>query len=131
METLTEERPGPPRVAEPPTPPRRPAAVALLVALRPSEWIKNLLVFAGLLFSQKLRQGPQVMDATITFAAFCGISSAGYLFNDIRDAAHDRQHPKKRLRPIASGELPSRTAAAAGIALAAGSVVIAALGVSV
>ena len=118
METLTEERPAAPRSAEP-RPPRRSTPVALLVAMRPSEWIKNLLVFAGLLFSQKLKQGPQVVDATITFAAFCAISSAGYLFNDLRDVAHDRQHPKKRRRPIASGELAPATAIAAAIVLAA------------
>jgi hypothetical protein len=104
--------------------------VALLAAMRPSEWIKNLLVFAGLLFSQKLKQGPQVVDATITFAAFCAISSAGYLFNDLRDVAHDRQHPKKRRRPIANGELSPSTAIVAAVGLAAGAVVIAVAGVS-
>jgi hypothetical protein len=98
--------------------------------MRPSEWIKNLLVFAGLLFSQKLKQGPQVVDATVTFAAFCAISSAGYLFNDLRDVAHDRQHPKKRRRPIASGELKPSTAIAAALALAAGAVVISVVAVS-
>jgi 4-hydroxybenzoate polyprenyltransferase len=128
--TLTEERPRAQGIAEPPTPPRRSAAAALIVTMRPSEWIKNLLVFAGLLFSQKLRQGPQVIDATLTFAAFCAISSAGYLFNDIRDADHDRQHPKKRRRPIASGELRPTTAAAAGIGLAACSVAIPMIAVS-
>src|SRR5207244_2552000 len=89
----------------PPSQCRRSAPIAFLVAMRPSEWIKNLLVFAGLLFSQKLKQGPQVVDATATFAAFCAISSAGYLFNDLRDAPLDRLHPKKRSRPIAGGEL--------------------------
>ncbi len=130
METLTEERPAAPRVTEPATPPRRPTAVALLVAMRPSEWIKNLLVFAGLLFSQKLGQGQQVVDATITFVAFCAISSAGYLFNDLRDAPLDRQHPKKRRRPIASGELSPSTAAAASAALVAIAVAISLVGVS-
>jgi hypothetical protein len=129
METLTEERPAAQRRAEP-RPPRRPVPVALLAAMRPSEWIKNLLVFAGLLFSQKLKQGPQVVDATVTFAAFCAVSSAGYLFNDLRDVAHDRQHPKKRRRPIASGELSPSTAIGAAVALAAGAVVIAAVAVS-
>src|SRR5262245_49273993 len=116
METLTEERPAEARPAEARLP-RRSMPAALLAAMRPSEWIKNLLVFAGLLFSQKLKQGPQVVDATVTFAAFCAISSAGYLFNDLRDVAHDRQHPKKRRRPIASGELKSSTAIAAALAL--------------
>jgi 4-hydroxybenzoate polyprenyltransferase len=98
---------------------RRSSAVALLVAMRPPEWIKNLLVFAGLLFSQKLKQGPQVVDAVVTFAAFCAISSAGYLANDLRDAPLDRRHPEKRHRPIASGELDQRLAGIAAAVLAA------------
>ena len=102
-----------------PAAPRRSQAVALLVAMRPPEWIKNVLVFAGLLFSQKLSQGPQVVDATITFVAFCAISSAGYLVNDLRDARLDRRHPEKRHRPIASGELSVRVAAIAAVLLAA------------
>jgi UbiA prenyltransferase family protein len=131
METLTEERPPAPRVEEtPPSRAQRPVAVALLVAMRPSEWIKNLLVFAGLLFSQKLKQGPEVVDATATFAAFCAISSAGYLFNDLRDAPLDRRHPFKRHRPIASGELAPRTAWTASAVLTAVAVAISLLLVS-
>ena len=75
----------------------------LIRALRPQEWIKNLLVFAGLLFSGRLDEGDQVLAATLTFVAFCAISSAGYLLNDLRDREHDRLHPEKRERPIASG----------------------------
>jgi 4-hydroxybenzoate polyprenyltransferase len=122
METLTEEQPstaaGEAGAAVPGTRPRS-QAIALLVAMRPPEWIKNVLVFAGLLFSQKLKQGPQVVDATITFVAFCAISSAGYLVNDLRDAPLDRRHPEKRHRPIASGELSERIAAIAAVVLAA------------
>jgi 4-hydroxybenzoate polyprenyltransferase len=91
----------------------------LIRALRPHEWVKNLLVFAGLLFSGKLDQGAQVVDATLAFAAFCAISSAGYLFNDLRDRELDRHHPDKRHRPIASGALGSRTAGAAAVVLVA------------
>jgi 4-hydroxybenzoate polyprenyltransferase len=87
--------------------------LSLARALRPQEWIKNLLVFAGVLFSGQVDEGAQVLDATLVFAAFCAISSAGYLFNDLRDADLDRRHPEKRLRPIASGELG---AGAAGLA---------------
>jgi 4-hydroxybenzoate polyprenyltransferase len=119
METLTEERPPAPRVAEsPPAPAARSGWVALLVAMRPSEWIKNLLVFAGLLFSQKLDQSPQVVDAAVTFVAFCAISSAGYLFNDLRDAPLDRRHPEKRRRPIASGALATPLALVSAAVLA-------------
>ncbi|MGI9020395.1 MAG: UbiA family prenyltransferase [Solirubrobacterales bacterium] len=96
----------------------------LIRTMRPQEWVKNTLVFAGLLFSGKVDQGAAVADASLAFAAFCMISSAGYLFNDLRDAAHDRRHPEKRSRPIASGELAPATAAMAAIALAAAAVVL-------
>ena len=69
----------------------------LIRALRPPEWIKNLLVFAGLLFSGQLDEGAQVVAATLTFVAFCGASSAGYLLNDLLDREHDRRHPEKRI----------------------------------
>jgi 4-hydroxybenzoate polyprenyltransferase len=120
METLTEEQ-----QAVSPEPDsgaavthRRSPSMALLVAMRPPEWIKNLLVFAGLLFSQKLDQGPQIVDALLTFVAFCAISSAGYLVNDLRDAPLDRRHPEKRHRPIASRELPEPVAVVAAAVLA-------------
>ena len=94
----------------------------LLSALRPQEWIKNLLVFAGLLFSGKVDETAQVADATLAFVAFCAISSAGYLFNDLRDADLDRRHPEKRHRPIAAGELGPGDAVAAALILAAAAV---------
>jgi 4-hydroxybenzoate polyprenyltransferase len=91
----------------------------LLASLRPQEWIKNLLVFAGVIFSRQFDDGQALLDATITFVAFCGISSAGYLFNDLRDREHDRLHPDKRNRPIASGTLSVETAVTAAAGLAA------------
>jgi 4-hydroxybenzoate polyprenyltransferase len=91
----------------------------LIRALRPSEWIKNLLVFAGVLFSGRLDSGDAVADAVITFVAFCAISSAGYLFNDLRDRELDRLHPEKRRRPIASGAISTGTAATLAVVLAA------------
>jgi len=93
---------------------------AAIVAMRPQEWIKNLLVFAGLLFSGHFTRGDAIFDATVTFLAFCAVASAGYLVNDAHDAELDRQHPTKRFRPIAAGELPVNTA----IALAVGLVVV-------
>jgi 4-hydroxybenzoate polyprenyltransferase len=98
--------------------PRRGTLHAAVVALRPQEWVKNLLVFAGLLFSAKFRQFDAVVDATITFAAFCAVSSAGYLVNDAHDLNEDRQHPTKRFRPIAAGELGIRTAISMAVVLA-------------
>ena len=124
METVPRDRAGTPEAsaAAPSSAPvglnRRPPLVALFVALRPAEWIKNLLVFAGLLFSGKFDELAQVGDATLAFVAFCAISSAGYLFNDLRDVEHDRRHPEKRHRPIAAGELAPATAAAATVLLA-------------
>jgi 4-hydroxybenzoate polyprenyltransferase len=91
----------------------------LVASLRPQEWIKNLLVFAGVVFSLQFDEGEALLEATITFAAFCAISSAGYLFNDLRDREHDRLHPEKRHRPIAAGTLAPGTAAVAGTVLAA------------
>jgi 4-hydroxybenzoate polyprenyltransferase len=119
---LTEDR-AEPQVAEIPADgqaqrPRRTKLHAAIVALRPQEWVKNLLVFAGLLFSAKFREFDAVVDATITFAAFCAVSSAGYLVNDAHDVAEDRQHPTKRFRPIAAGELSISTAIGMAVVLA-------------
>jgi len=97
----------------------------LVRALRPSEWIKNLLVFAGLLFGGRLDDAGAIGDATLTFVAFCAISSAGYLLNDLRDREHDRRHPEKRDRPIASGALAPGSAAAAAIVLAIAGIALA------
>ena len=91
----------------------------LVASLRPQEWIKNLLVFAGVIFSRQFDDGQALLDATLTFVAFCAISSAGYLFNDLRDREHDRLHPDKRKRPIASGALSAETAITAALGLAA------------
>jgi 4-hydroxybenzoate polyprenyltransferase len=101
-------------------PPRGPAYAAL-VAMRPRQWTKNLLVFAGILFAAKLGDVGRWADAAVAFLAFCAGSSAAYLVNDVRDAAQDRLHPTKNARPVARGELTSRAALtlATGLALAA------------
>jgi 4-hydroxybenzoate polyprenyltransferase len=96
---------------------RRNLIHAAIVSLRPQEWVKNLLVFAGLLFSAKFKDVDAVAAATVTFAAFCMVASAGYLVNDVHDVAEDRQHPKKRFRPIAAGELPVPTAIGLAVVL--------------
>jgi 4-hydroxybenzoate polyprenyltransferase len=101
---------------------RRGAVKAAIVAMRPGEWIKNTLVFAGVLFSGQFDEIGPLVAATITFLAFCGVSSAGYLLNDCHDAELDRRHPKKRHRPIAAGELSVRPALTL-----AGALVVAAL----
>jgi 4-hydroxybenzoate polyprenyltransferase len=130
METLARERPE--AVPEPAQPPARPrsTARALLAEMRPGEWVKNVLVFAGLVFGKKFHDSGAIADAVLTFVAFCAIASAGYLFNDLRDAELDRQHPEKRRRPIASGELTARAAVTAAVALAAAGIALAAATVS-
>jgi 4-hydroxybenzoate polyprenyltransferase len=82
---------------------------ALVRALRPDEWVKNLFVFAALLFGGEF-DFPAALEATGTFVAFCAVASAGYLLNDIVDVELDRRHPTKRLRAIASGALAVPTA---------------------
>jgi len=92
---------------------RRPLVVNLLISLRPSQWTKNLLVFAALVFAVKLFDPPSVVAAVEAFAIFCVLSGVVYLVNDVADRESDRRHPTKRHRPIASGALPIGTAASA------------------
>ena len=91
----------------------------LLKSLRPGQWTKNLFVFAALLFGREALIGSSVLRAAGAFAVFCLLSGAMYLVNDVCDLAADRLHPKKRLRPIASGRLSTRRALAAAVILAA------------
>jgi 4-hydroxybenzoate polyprenyltransferase len=93
---------------------------AVLVSLRPRQWVKNLFVFAGLIFAQKLFT-PLVWPALAAFGLFCALSGAIYLFNDVADRERDRIHPKKRLRPIASGALAPGIAVTIGVVLLGGS----------
>jgi len=81
-----------------------------LVAMRPRQWSKNLLLFAGLLFAEKLGDTTRVWLNLLAFLSFCLISGAVYIYNDLRDVEEDRLHPQKRLRPIASGRLPATVA---------------------
>ena len=92
---------------------------ALLKSLRPRQWTKNLVVFAGLAFSGRASVGADVQCAVLAFVAFCLASSGVYLFNDLVDRERDRIHPAKRDRPLASGALQPATAVAAGLLLVA------------
>jgi 4-hydroxybenzoate polyprenyltransferase len=85
----------------------------LFRALRPQQWIKNLFVFAPLIFSQNVLNRALVLRSALAFLAFCLISSAVYLLNDLRDIEEDRQHPLKAQRPLASGRLRKSAAVAA------------------
>jgi 4-hydroxybenzoate polyprenyltransferase len=100
--------------------PGRSLAFNLIRSLRPGQWTKNLLVFAGLLFGRRLFDPAAVMDATAAFAIFCALSGAVYLVNDIADRDIDRRHPLKAHRPLASGALPVSVAVAAAIVLVVG-----------
>jgi 4-hydroxybenzoate polyprenyltransferase len=92
----------------------------LVVSLRPDQWTKNLLVFAGLLFGQRLFDVPSVERAAGAFVVFCALSGVVYLINDIADRDADRQHPLKSRRPIASGAIGVGLAASVAAVLGAG-----------
>jgi 4-hydroxybenzoate polyprenyltransferase len=78
---------------------------AVAVSLRPHQWTKNLVVFAALGLSKHLFEPGPLVRSLAAFALFCGLSGAVYLINDVADIERDRLHPRKRLRPIASGAL--------------------------
>lgn len=99
-------------------PRRRSPAAAALVAMRPRQWTKNLLLFAGIIFAAQLGDPSRWAAAVTAFVAYCAASSAAYLVNDVRDAESDRLHPVKRARPMARGELSPRAALALAGALA-------------
>lgn len=80
--------------------------VALVQAMRPHQWIKNLLVFAALLFTAQFTNLSLLWHTILGFFALCFTASSVYLVNDILDRERDRHHPTKRNRPIASGRLP-------------------------
>ena len=107
-------------------PQRRSRPRAALVALRPRQWTKNLLLFAGIIFAAQLGDPGRWLSAVTAFVAYCAASSAAYLVNDVRDAAADRRHPVKRARPIARGELDERTALGLAAVLALGAIALAA-----
>ena len=93
--------------------------------MRPHQWLKNVFVFAGLVFSQSWRDAPTVTHVLVAFAAFCCFSSLVYIINDWQDRASDTLHPSKKHRPLASGAVSAPVALAlaalllvAGLALA-------------
>ncbi len=90
---------------------------AFLRALRPHQWTKNLLVFAALLFSKHLFEPEPFFRASLAFVAFCGLAGAVYLWNDVADIERDRLHPRKKLRPLAAGELSIRAATLGALSL--------------
>src|ERR1044071_524275 len=93
---------------------------ALIRTLRPRQWVKNAFVGAPLVFSRHLDNPVYFGRAALAMLAFCALSGAVYAFNDVHDAEADRQHPTKRYRPIAAGELSETAALACAAVLAAG-----------
>ena len=103
----------------------RSTALSLFVSLRPSQWTKNLIVFAALLFGQQnggpaFVHPPSIVRALAAFAIFCALSGVVYLINDVADREKDRLHPLKRRRPIAAGAISPSAALMMAALLGAG-----------
>ena len=94
---------------------------AVFQSLRPKQWIKNLIIFASLIFSASFLDAEKVFRTLAAFGIFCLLSGAVYVLNDILDVEKDRRHPLKSRRPIASGKLKVSHAKLLVIALLAGS----------
>ncbi len=82
----------------------------LILLLRPKQWTKNLLLFAGLIFSYNILQAQLVFYTVIAFIAFCLLSGCMYIINDLVDLEDDRRHPYKKYRPLAAGRVEIRAA---------------------
>lgn len=96
---------------------RPPVLRNLLKGLRPHQWLKNFLVFLPILASGAFYDANGWRMALLAFVAFSSVASAIYVFNDLSDLTADRQHPRKRRRPFASGAVPATTGLATGVAL--------------
>jgi 4-hydroxybenzoate polyprenyltransferase len=105
--------------ARPTTPASGPSLLAVVRALRPKQWTKNAAVLAPLVFAHKALDPWLGLKAVVATAAFCILSSAVYVFNDLVDRERDRLHPLKRLRPIASGQVGTGLAVGLGLMLVA------------
>jgi 4-hydroxybenzoate polyprenyltransferase len=91
---------------------------ALLRSVRPHQWVSNLVVFAALVFSENLFDLELLLQVSVGFLLVCGLSSVTFLVNDVVDRERDRQHPVRRRRPVAAGELSVGQAATAAAVLA-------------
>ncbi len=100
---------------------------ALLEAMRPRQWVKNVFVLAGIVFAGRLFDQGALLRTAAIFAVFCAAASSVYLINDVADKTQDQHHPVKRLRAIASGRLSNGAALAASVVLAIAAVAGAAL----
>jgi len=96
--------------------------VGLVREARPRQWAKNVLVFAVPGAAGRLTEGPVLARTLLVFAAFCLLASGLYFLNDLADVEADRLHPRKRLRPIAAGEVPVRLAVIVAVLLLLGGI---------
>jgi 4-hydroxybenzoate polyprenyltransferase len=105
----------------------RPRALvfSLFVSLRPAQWTKNLIIFAALLFGQRLFDTRALAASVAAFVIFCALSGVVYLINDVADREADRRHPSKQHRPIASGAVSVRAALVLAAVLGASALVAA------
>jgi decaprenyl-phosphate phosphoribosyltransferase len=110
--------------AETPDPIPTHRAPALLRLARPKQWTKNVLVIAAPGAAGVLGEPKALFQTTVAFLCFCLAASGTYYLNDAIDADADRQHPTKRLRPIASGEVSVRTAVIGGVVLIAAAIAL-------
>src|SRR5436305_2901833 len=116
--SVASQRPAPTPGAEAPETGRRPSlARSFLREARPKQWVKNLLVFAAPGAAGVLTEPVQVGRTLIAFAAFCLAASGTYFLNDAMDAQADRQHPKKRYRPVAAGLISTAQAKVTAVVL--------------
>lgn len=99
----------------------------ILRLLRPKQWTKNLLVFAALIFTASFRDAELLKASLLAFVATCLVSSGSYAANDVLDCKKDKLHPKKKLRPVASGQISPAVACMAGVISVAAGLWIAAL----
>jgi 4-hydroxybenzoate polyprenyltransferase len=87
----------------------------LLRSMRPHQWIKNLVIFAALIFAELMGETDLLLRTAVGFVIFCLLSSTVYLLNDLKDRESDAQHPTKRLRPLVAGEIAPRTVVTASV----------------
>jgi 4-hydroxybenzoate polyprenyltransferase len=104
---------------------RRSALSGLVASLRPAQWTKNLVIFAGLIFGRRLTTPDAVAAALAAFVVFCALSGVVYLINDVVDRESDRRHPVKAKRPIAAGEVSVAAAVTTAVILGSGALVAA------
>lgn len=103
------------------------ALVELFKSIRPQQWLKNLFIFAPLIFSENIFNRSMFLLSLLAFAVFCLLSGALYILNDLKDIEEDRLHPIKSKRPLATGRLKKSQAIAAFVILSFVSLLLAAM----